>query len=137
LIGSDLVILIVSAGHVFKAAVMLHTTAADQTVPFRALLDVFGEPSRAAAALLLASALSLFGTSTISLHPIGRLLALVPQQFMLWITAIGALLATLHGLHQPCAVSPWYIGINQVWRIVMPLIYTAAIHARWRDALLA
>lgn len=147
-IGSDAVIAGASAYHLFKAAVLLTTRGADTTVPLAALLATFRTPELAALALVAAALMAAAGVSTYGvparfaiargwgpLPPHVRLMLLVPQQTLLVITAFGAVLATTHGIHQPhCWVSRWYTACNQMPRLIMPFLYTAAIHARCRSA---
>jgi hypothetical protein len=129
------VILLVSMMHIYKAAVIISTTCADNNIPLHALLTVM--PERAVLSIYM------FGASIPALWAIWRedheawitSILVVPQGVLLLITAFGAYSAFWNAHYvnfDPGCAS--FIGTDQYWRAVLPLAYVAAVYQKIRES---
>jgi hypothetical protein len=132
-----LVISMATTGHVYEGVVLLLTNSGNGSVGMNALLsNIPGEsPYLLSAALLLISALSIYAMHNRTLPVKFAAALLIPQQLLLLITFLGALIAAITGHYadgySPNVPDPWaFISTDQVWRILIAPFYTAAIFAR-------
>ena len=133
LIGSDLVIVLAIVMHLYDAAVMFFSRAADGTIAMAALLTVFRRQWLVAGLLTVCAVLAAFGHWQPGLSPQGRMVRLIGQQTLLIIPALGAIYAILHGSYADGVPRPWeFISVDQFVTIGAAIIYTAAITARVR-----
>src|SRR5215472_15015570 len=137
LIGSDSIIVGVIVYHFYQAIIFLTDPSAFGALPMNALLTVFYWPQITAAVLFLACILAVWGTWIRPISAHGRLRFLILQQSLLVITALGSIVAIVHGSFADIAThtahlsfSPNFILSGEAPRICMPFFYTAAMLAR-------
>ena len=133
ILGSDIMIVVAIALHVFEAVVFLTTSAADGSIGMAALLAVFRGHFTAAEAMHFACATAALGQWFRSIAPFARLCLLIPQQILLLITAFGSVEAILAGSYADGILrSPLFIACDQLPRISLAGLYSVAILARIR-----
>ena len=133
LIGSDILIITACILHILEATIFLTTTVADGSTGMASLLAVFRFPILAAITMYAASGMAITGQYLSKLSCVARLILLLPQQTLLIITAIGAVIAISHGMYLDGVQRPWsFILCDQFPRLTSPILYSAAILARVR-----
>jgi hypothetical protein len=134
LIGSDLVIVLAIVMHLYDAAILACTRVADGTIAFAALLTVFRLPWITSLTVFACALAAAFGHWCPNLSPQQRMTALIGQQTILIIPALGAIYAIFHGAYADGVQRPWeFISADQFVTIGAAIIYTAAISARVRS----
>lgn len=124
------VVVIYSASilHIVEAFILAESKAADTSIPIASLLDAFGGHRITLVATMLVSAL--LALTVAGQRPgVLAIFALIPQQTLLVITAIGALGFAVMG-HYADGYEPsgggLFIGADQLPRILLALSYGVA-----------
>ena len=134
LIGSDTVIALAIAMHVYEGFIFLCVTPDDGwSIGMAMLLGTFRSPIVAAAALFTAAFLGAWGQWRFGIGRKTRWICLLPQLALLIATMSAAVYATVHQAYANGVQESWaFISTDQIQRILTPFAYASAIWARIR-----
>lgn len=90
------------------------------------VIRLFGEPMMSSAALILVAVAAMIGL--LDSHRRRSVILLLPQQFLLYVSAFGSYLAIRNGMFPDGVVrSPWFIAVDQAPAILSAIGHTLAI----------
>lgn len=114
--------------HVIEAIVLCFYPGSEGTIALASLINTFGSNYLTAAALLVASSLAAITILSKKINFIWRIIAILPQQGLLFITAFGALSAIIGSQYADAVIRPFaFILVDQWPRMVFALIHVGTI----------
>jgi hypothetical protein len=133
-IASYAIILLVSILHLYEALVISFDRAADGSIPIHALLSAISARYWLAAVMLGATIPAIYALWKEEHPPWLTMLLIVPQLFLMLVTAKGAYVAWWSGAYADEVYrSHSFIGVDQFYRAFAPLLYLCAVYQVLRE----
>ena len=114
-----------AALHLVEAFILAQSKAADNSIPIASLLDAFGGRRITLTATMLLSALLALSVA-VQRPGFLAIFALIPQQTLLVITAIGAVAFAAMGHYADGSGGGLFIGADQLPRILLAISHSVA-----------
>ena len=129
------VILMASLVHILWAGLLLWDPTAAGSTPLNIVVKMAGGPERSAFVLIAAAATAMFYPFVRKVGKHAFALMLIPQQFLLLMSAGAGIRAALNGQYADGVERGWaFILGDQSAIVALAILYTIAVlHAAWDD----